>query len=182
MSNNIQDDLKTTFKKRGIKTKSTSQEVLNFVGRNSNTTFSTMAARMAARFTPSSTEVAALGEAYDSLYYRKTVGSQEKTYEAVYGGADFTVPVEANAQNRALLDEIFGNNDNDSSGSSGGISEETAKDIIGLSGTTRANMKSLMEKHAGMYDSQRSTLNVLDEDSAGVRGVEDRNVGIDSIA
>lgn len=181
MSNNIPDSLQTTFKKRGIKTQRTTEEVLTFVGKNSKTTFAAMAERMVSQFTPTDTDVATLGEAYESGYYRDTPEGQ-KTYESLYGEVDFTVPVAQDETNREILDEIFGNNDNDPTGSAGGINEEEAKEIIGRSGTTKLNSSSLGEKHSEMLKAQTGMIGIQDEESAGVRGSEDKDAPIDAIA
>jgi hypothetical protein len=182
MSNNIPDDLQTTFKKRGIKTKADSAEVLNFIGKNARTPFALMVDRMVSRFSPSTTDVATLGEAYDTAYYKTVSGSREKDYESVYGGVDYSVPVTQDSRNKETLDEIFGNNDNDPTGSAGGIGATEAKEIIGLSGTTKFNTRGLKEKHVVMVKAQQGTVSVLDEDSAGVRGPEDKDASIDSIS
>lgn len=170
------------FNARGIKTKNKVRERLNFLGRNSKTTFSAMAVVQAARFTSSNTDVAVLGEAYESGYYKQTVGSLEKTYESVYGDVDYTTPVANDPDNKALLDEIFGNNDNDPTGSVGGLSDSDAQEVIGRSGTTKNNKSSLVERNRELRRTQSGNVAVEDEDTVGVRGSGELDAPIEPIA
>ena len=178
---NLRDDLQDYFRKRGIRTRRKVKESLNFVGKNGNTTFGQMQVRLASQFVGSNTEVATLGQAYDNLYYERTIGSREKTYEDVYGTVDFTVPVSENPANKEVLDEIFGNNDNDPTGS-GAISQAGAREVIGREDRTSLNQSSLVERNEALRRAQAGTSGVEDEDTRGIRGVEEPDAPIEPIA
>lgn len=182
MSNNRPDTLRETFRKRGIKVKAGTREQLTFVGESSLTSFARMSARQAAKFIPGDTDVAAIGEAYDSRFYELLAGSAEKTYEDIYGGTDFSQAVLENPEVRTTLDEVFGNNDDDPTGESGGLSATEAAETIGQSGTTKNNDRTLAERHRGLFESQTNTTTTRDEDTRGIRAVEDLGSPIEPIA
>jgi hypothetical protein len=182
MSNNRPDTLQETFRKRGIKVKADTREPLAFVGEDSKTSFSAMADRLAERFTATDTDVAVLGEAYKSLIYEQQAGSGERTYEDVYGQTDFSKAVLDDPTRRVTLDEVFGNNDNDPTGSAGGLSVDEAAETIGQTGTTRNNQRTIFERHGGLYRAQTNTTTIRDEETAGIRAVNDIDAPIEPIA
>lgn len=181
MSNNRPDSIQDYFRKRGVKTQADTREPVSYVGRDAKTPFNTMAIRQATRFVGDDTDVAVLGEAYSSLVYEKG-SNKERTYESVYGSVDYTVPVQTGATTREVLDEVFGNNDNDPTGDSGGISESGVKASVSAIGTTQNALRSLLEIHNALYQSQTLTGGERDEDTYGVRGIADVGAPIEPIA
>jgi hypothetical protein len=177
---NRPDSLQDYFRKRGVKVKSDTREAVVFVGKNANMPFAAMADIQASKFTSVNTDVAELGEAYASLkYVRGTTG--ERSYEDVYGKNDYTVAVQQDATSKEILDEVFGSNDEDPKGEIG-ISESGVKASLERTGIVKNALRSLIEKHRGLYEAQTNTAGLPDEESTGVRGVEDIGSPIEPIA
>lgn len=181
MSNNRPDDQQTYFRKRGIKTRLDAKEGTSFVGKSARTPFTEMAQRMLSRFTEEDTDVATLGEAYASGVYEQGTDGH-RTYEDVYGKTDFTVPVQQDLATRDVLDEVFGNNDNDPTGERSGLSEDGVKITVSTTGTTKNALRNQIEIHRGLYLSQVDSAGIRDEETVGVRGVEDIGAAIEPIA
>lgn len=179
---NLRDDLQDYFRKRGIRTRRKVKEELNFVGKNGKTSFGQMQTRLAAQFVGNNTEVATLGQAYNNIYYEQTAGSTERAYEAVYGDVDYTVPVAENPTNKEVLDQLFGNNNSDPTGTGTGVSASGAKETIGRGGKTSLNKSSLVEKNEALRRAQAGTAGIEDEDTRGIRGVDEPDAPIEPIA
>lgn len=177
---NRPDSLQDYFRKRGVKVKSDTRETVLFVGKNADMPFAVMADIQASKFTSVNTDVAELGEAYASLkYISGTTG--DRAYEDIYGRNDYTVPVQQDPTSKEILDEVFGSNDEDPSGEIG-ISEYGVKASLGRSGEVKNALRSLIERHRGLYEAQTNTAGLPDEESAGVHGVEDIGSPIEPIA
>lgn len=175
MINNRRQTQEEFFRRRGIKTRAEAREEQNFVGKQSRSTFSQMQDRMIARFTPGSSNVAVLGEAYSPAYY----GRGERVYEDVYGTTDYSKVVSEDPTRRETLNTVFGGNDN---GTTSSFSEEEARTVLGVGGATSPNSRALIEKHRSMYRNQNNTNGVSDESSRGIRGLEDYDAAIEPIA
>ena len=74
------DDIKTTLKNRGVKTTANSQRPLRFIGSDAQRTFKEVAAELAVLFSEEDSDVATLGEFYETAVYKKGT-TNEKTYE-----------------------------------------------------------------------------------------------------
>ena len=135
---------------------------------------------MVSRFTPTNTDVAVLGEAYQSVRYGVTTTA--KVYEDIYGDTDFSESVVQDPTVRQTLDDVFGNNDNDPTGEAAALSEEEARVTVGRTGSTQVNAASLLEINKGLGRAQAGFLTYRDEDTRGIRGVDDIDAKIEPIA
>ena len=180
VTTNRRDTQTETLKKAGVRSKAQAQRDANFVGSRAAVTFSEQSNRMLARFTPGDTEVAELGEFYDSGVYRQTEGSEEKTYENIFERLDWEVAAQ-DPNTKLALDEVFGNNDKDPSGSGGEVTQAELREVLGT-GTTEIVSRSLKERSVELTETQNSLTSARDEDTRGIRGVDDVDAPIDPIA
>lgn len=180
VTTNRRDTQSQALRKAGVRSKAQSQRSANYVGSRANVSFKEQTDRMLARFTPGDSEVAVLGEFYDSAVYRQTSDSGEKSYENVFGDLDWEVAAQDPSTKRAL-DEVFGNNDKDPTGSGGEVTQTELREVLGR-GTTENVSRSLKERAMELTETQNNNVSARDEDTKGIRGVEDVDAQIEPIA
>lgn len=156
---------------RGVKTRRVNQRVLNFLGKNANTTFATLVgdALLQIGTTP---DFARVGQVFESGIYQRTPGSSERTYEAVYEGSDYTAALSADPSLQESLDQVFG--DTNVSAAEALLTEATILASVG-SRQIVPNEASLVERQENLIDSQNGTPVARDEDTPGITGVDDVN-------
>jgi hypothetical protein len=175
---NQRDPLAVILRKRGVKSSSNSVRDLQFVGKDANRTFREVAVELAGRFTVNTTDVAQVGEFYKSSIYEKTPGSSERDYEDVFADVDWSVVAEDPLAKQALLD-AFGDNANDESGEK--VDVESLRTILGKAKTAPA-VNGLNEIQLGLVSAQNGTAPQPDEDTRGIRGVDDVDAPIETMA
>jgi hypothetical protein len=172
----ISDDLKSAFLARGITTKKRDETNLNFIGKTARVTFSGLANTHAAKFTPTNTVVAAIGDAYTGAPYRTTAHPRtghaqgsKAVYEPVYGDFDWSKAL-SDANLKRVLDEAFGN-------TGAPIPDPNAtQSLLKAAYDDKVpvpNTRGLRELSATLANSQLDLLGASDEDTAGIIGVDD---------
>ena len=178
-SNNIQQTQLENFRRRGIKTRRSAESSEEFIGRRSGRTFDQVGDDMESRFSSSNTDVAVLGEAYKSGAYGQD-GSRDLYYEAVYGYRDWTAAEGNSVINRALA-SAFGDNDTDPTSESKDLTGEELQRAIGQ-GVSKTNIRSAREKLRYLLSVQNNISLPSDEDTDGIRGVDDSEVVLEPLA
>jgi hypothetical protein len=170
--------LKEELEKRGVKSSALADRPLNFIGSTADITFDDMAARLRALFTLTSTDVASIGDAYDTGFYQKIAGSKDRTYESVYGRVDWSRAAQ-DPSTLQVLEEAFGNNDN--APSEPDINPSDLQKIYGVA-KTAPNKKTPKELATASGEAQNNTRQVRDSSTKGIRGVADIDAPIDPFA
>lgn len=166
------------FEKRGIKSSSQAARPLNFVGATARVTFFGMASRMQGLFTPTNTDVAKIGDAYDNGFYEKTEGNKHRTYESVYENIDWSKAAE-DPITLQVLEEAYGNNDN--APMEADIAPSDLQKIYGAT-KTAPNQKTALEFSRATQDAQSSSRQQRDADTRGIRGVAEHDAPIEPFA
>jgi hypothetical protein len=179
-SKNTPDTLTEVLKKRGVKASVDSRKKHAFIGSNSNVTFREESQRLASLFTPTNNAVATLGSIYKHPYYERKARSAQRTYEDVYGDVDWTKAAQDDPETKLKLDAAFGNNDSDKAGQ-GELDQERLIAARGQ-GKTQDNTRDLLSLHKGLVRAQQTLSSSHDEETLGVRGVDDLSAPIDPIA
>lgn len=170
--------LKEELEKRGVKSSALTDRPLNFIGSTAAVTFDDMAIRMRSLFTLTSTDVANIGDAYDTAFYQKTAGSKDRTYESVFGRTDWTRAAQ-DPSTLQVLEEAYGNNDN--APSEPDINPSDLQKIYGVT-KTAPNKKTPKELASAAGEAQNNTRQIRDANTRGIRGVADADAPIDPFA
>jgi len=169
----LDPSLKEVLIKRGIKTTTRDESPFNYVGAASLQTFRGMANRHVTKFTVANNmEVAVLGEAYTGAPYRS--GTSSANYESVYGNYDWA-KAEEDPNLKRVLDESFGNTGR-------GIPDPAASEALLKAAYSNRipvpNTRGLAEQSQALLNAQAESLGLPDEDTAGIRGVDDDDVAL----
>jgi hypothetical protein len=163
------------LEKQGIKTKA--QEEANrsllekagrWIGESAYNTLSGVTSAKVEDPQPSS-----LGDVYNSNSYTQGQSQQGLSYEPVYGNKVY----DETQADREALDEIFGNNDNAPQGSD--ISPSSLDEVYGT-GASASAVRSPEEIAAALAQAQSQDVQ-SDEDTKGIRGINDEDASIDPV-
>lgn len=117
---------------------------------------------------------ASMGEVYNSNEYTAGMTSQQGlAYEPVYGNKVY----DETQADRDALDEIYGNNDNAPQGSD--ISPASLDEVYGT-GASASAVRSPEEIAAALAQAQSQDVQA-DEDTKGIRGINDEGASIDPV-
>jgi hypothetical protein len=169
---------KEELTKRGVKSSAQADRPLNFVGAEARITFAGMSERMRSLFTPTNTDVANIGDAYDTGFYQRTAGSKQRTYENVFGDIDWSRAAE-DPITLQILEEAYGNNDN--APREPNIAPDDLQRIYGVT-KTAPNKRTTLENSRVARDSQNTNRQRNDADTRGIRGVDEVDAPIEPFA
>lgn len=164
--------------KRGVRSKQEQERLLNFIGKDSGKTFRAAYEDAIVQLALGNPDHATLGSVYASAAYQEQ-GSLDRDYEDVYGTYDWT-SLASDPDVALALSIVFGDRDFSNSLSS---DLSAANELV----TTRIekavpNWSSRLEQQKSLSFDQAGVERSRDEETIGIRGVEDDDAPIETIA
>lgn len=167
------DTITEVLKKRGVKATNNRTKSINYVGKKTGVSFEKVVTEKL--LNPG---VTSLGSAYSRSEYETIPGSRNRDYEPVYGNSDYTNAVKSDPSLRKTLDNLFGSR---LAPEATKISEATVTTVLGINKAV-PNVPGLGEQRTSLVRSQNGNFVAQDDETVGIRGVEDEDADIEPFA
>lgn len=146
----------------------------NYLGRNALVTFDGQKQRMAALITPTNLDKAVLGDAYKSYKYKTATGAL--VFEEVFGGNDWTDRM--NPELKRNLEQVFGDRPLSETDT---VAVQGPAQLEAVFGPSKPLLPPPGERGRTLRSDQSGDSLPRDEDTEGIRGVDDVEVDIEPI-